>query len=74
MDFCRTLLAAASAYTDSRAPISAALTKRERQLSVVVAPLKLRDGQVTDQSGAGHLAELEDPNNNRQTIVYRRGH
>lgn len=45
----------------------------ERQLSVVVAPLKLQNGQVTDQSGAGHLAELEDQNNNRQTIVYRRG-
>ena len=46
----------------------------ERQLSVVVAPLTLRDGRVTDESRAGHLAELEDPNNNRQTIVYRRSH
>jgi len=54
--------------------VSGDFLKIERQLSVVVAPLKLRDGQVTDQSGAGHLAELEDPNNNRQTIVYRRGH
>jgi len=45
----------------------------QRQLSVVVAPLQLQDGQVTDQGGAGHLAELEDPSSNRQTIVYRRG-
>jgi hypothetical protein len=44
----------------------------ERQLSVVVAALTLRDGRVTDESAAGHLAELENPNNNRQTIVYRR--
>jgi hypothetical protein len=46
----------------------------ERQLSVVVAPLTLREGRVTDEAGAGHLAELENPTNNRQTIVYRRSH
>jgi hypothetical protein len=44
----------------------------ERQLSVVVATLMLRDGRVTDESAAGHFAELENPNNSRQTIVYRR--
>ena len=44
----------------------------ERQLSVVVAPLTLREGRVTDESREGHLAELENPNNSRQTIVYRR--
>jgi hypothetical protein len=42
----------------------------ERQLSVVVSPVAPRDGRTTD--GVGHLAELEDPRNNRQTIVYRR--
>jgi len=45
----------------------------ERQLSVLVAPLTLKDGRVTDAAGAGHFVELENPNNNRQTLVYRRG-
>jgi hypothetical protein len=53
--------------------VSGDLLTVQRQLSVVVAALKLRDGQVTDQSGAGHVAELEDPSSNRQTLVYRRG-
>jgi len=44
-----------------------------RQLSVLVAPLTLKDGRVTDVAGAGHFVELENPNNNRQTLVYRRG-
>jgi hypothetical protein len=45
----------------------------ERQMSVVVAPLTLRDGRATDVAGPGHLAELENPNNYRQTLIYRRG-
>jgi len=50
-----------------------ATSPEELRLTKDGAALKLQDGQVTDQSGAGHLAELEDPSSNRQTIVYRRG-
>ena len=42
----------------------------ERQLSVVVQPLAWEDGHA--RTGPGRLATLEDPNNNRQTFVYRR--
>ena len=42
----------------------------ERQLSVVVQPLAWEDGRA--RTGPGRLATLEDPNNNRQTFVYRR--
>ena len=42
----------------------------ERQLRVVVQPLAWEDGRT--RPGPGRLATLEDPNNNRQTFVYRR--
>jgi len=58
--------------TDAYAVTADTLTI-DRQMSVVVAPLALRDGLATDQPREGHLAELENPNNNRQTIVYHRG-
>jgi hypothetical protein len=44
----------------------------ERQLIVVVAPVVTRDGHTVED--AGHLVELQEPRNNRQTIVYRRSH
>ena len=42
----------------------------ERQLSVVVQPAGVKEGRA--DPGPGRLATLQDPNNNRQTIVYRR--
>jgi len=40
----------------------------ERQLSVAVEPEPEKSGAPTE----GHLVELSQPDNNRQTIVYRR--
>jgi len=42
----------------------------ERQLSVAVEPEPEKSGAPTE----GHLVELSDPGNNRQTIIYRRQH
>ena len=44
----------------------------ERRLSVVLQALASPDSRTPGNYGPGHLVELEDPNNERQTIVYRR--
>jgi hypothetical protein len=44
----------------------------ERRLDVVVQALASPDSRTAGNYGPGHLVQLEDPNNERQTIVYRR--
>jgi hypothetical protein len=44
----------------------------ERRLDVVVQALASPDSRTEGNYGPGHLVQLEDPGNERQTIVYRR--
>jgi hypothetical protein len=44
----------------------------ERRLDVVVQALASPDSRTEGNYGPGHLVQLQDPKNERQTIVYRR--